>query len=1135
MRYVVSRRDSPAPVWSAVPAPSFTQGVAASYSLSAICSISTGADITYSSVGTALPSGVTINNSSKTLDYNGVGGATTASGVRLRATASGVSTDSALFSLTIQAAGAATDIATFSLTSATGGTLLPFAIGHAFRQGDVPAGFYLVADDATVRTSIMATWPDGSAKHAVTAGRRTLSGGSPSSILLRRQTSAPSGSVIGESFLTSSGVTASVAHSTYGTVSLATLIGTSALHRTHFANSECAEFVYQAPFPSDTHLVAFFHVRIWSSGRYRVRVAVDSGRAGPSMTGSAAKSGTFTVVVAGSTVYSASTAMPRYSGWSVVGWGGGADPEISVAHDVAYLKATKLVPHVGYTGASAATLNGLAQTYSPMQLRNYEQTMGAGGYQPAIGLVPNWMALYLQSADARAYRAVLASDESYRSYSVNRREPATMRPIAFASYPTLGYESEDTNQTGDSNANVWEIAHHPNGGYCAYLLTGEYFHLETLHFNANMTYLYSVPSLGSGTARLFRGQTRAKGWSVRTLASAAGITPDGDALKSQYRDYLATNIDAWDAQHVVTGTPMTGLVNASADLESESGIQYRIWFYDFVSQAMGFAWDLEPGLTGFGRVRHRNLRDWFYRSIVGRLGAGGANEYCFQDAGVYNNTVASGSSTGTTANYYSNWKDVYDASVAAGNFASAACSAGGALRNSSANVGNPGAFAQSYWGNIQPSIAYAVDHDFPGAGAARARMTGASNWSADSAGFVNVAVWGITPRTPTAPGYALPAVGAAKYIQSTTSSDSVRPSSHTYNQWAYSVFGSYGSGAFIESYSQYGAYVLAGTGGHNSPPNVGALVFDFATGEWTLLDNSNGVAQRSSDYPLSQLNGSPYYEISGTTVPAPPHTYQTAIEIPTDYGGGARGAYAFITRGAAAVESVTSTASHKFDLSTRAWSRVTTAQAPFAGFEGTVLHDRQARRYYLMPGTSSAFNSRTSLAILDPVTWTWTSSASFPFASAGADYPTYVLDPLRRVICVFFGDNSARVLDLQNITAGWANMSLSGALPSNKGTWCFYPPDGRYYRLGYSGGNTLNRITPPSRNFRTATWTVDTVAVGGDTVPPFGDGGFPISEASGTHSYRTLSYVPALRCLSWVSGAATPVSTQRQVTLIRPA
>lgn len=94
-------KGAPAPTWTGTPTPSFTLGIASSYSLA---SLITGTGYTLSSIGTALPGGVTINNTTKALDYDGGGSGAFVSGVILRATSAGGSADSVAFSISISAA-----------------------------------------------------------------------------------------------------------------------------------------------------------------------------------------------------------------------------------------------------------------------------------------------------------------------------------------------------------------------------------------------------------------------------------------------------------------------------------------------------------------------------------------------------------------------------------------------------------------------------------------------------------------------------------------------------------------------------------------------------------------------------------------------------------------------------------------------------------------------------------------------------------------------------------------------------------------------------------------------------------------------------------------------------------------------
>src|SRR5690606_20355335 len=128
---------------------------------------------------------------------------------------------------------------------------------------------------------------------------------------------------------------------------------------------------------------------------------------------------------------------------------------------------------------------------------------------------------------------------------------------------------------------------------------------------------------------------------------------------------------------------------------------------------------------------------------------------------------------------------------------------------------------------------------------------------------------------------------------STNTAAQVKPAAFSTAHWGYSLFNSYGSGSFNPDYSPAGAFVIASTGGHGSPPNVDAVVFDFSTGGWQLLPNANGIAARTSDFVSSDVN-SDYLEILAATagrMPAPSHTYSTTDYLPSKLGGGARGSF----------------------------------------------------------------------------------------------------------------------------------------------------------------------------------------------------------------------------------------------------
>jgi hypothetical protein len=52
----------------------------------------------------------------------------------------------------------------------------------------------------------------------------------------------------------------------------------------------------------------------------------------------------------------------------------------------------------------------------------------------------------------------------------------------------------------------------------------------------------------------------------------------------------------------------------------------------------------------------------------------------------------------------------------------------------------------SYWANLQPALAYAVQHNVPGAQAAYNRMVTAPNWGELVNGFNSAPVWSVAPH-----------------------------------------------------------------------------------------------------------------------------------------------------------------------------------------------------------------------------------------------------------------------------------------------------------------------------------------------------------------------------------------------------
>ncbi len=95
--------------------------------------------------------------------------------------------------------------------------------------------------------------------------------------------------------------------------------------------------------------------------------------------------------------------------------------------------------------------------------------------------------------------------------------------------------------------------------------------------------------------------------------------------------------------------------------------------------------------------------------------------------------------------WYKNWGEIYRSTMKT--------TAGTAQANMLRGAYFPE--GSSYWGNLQPAIAYAVTNNVPGALTAYNRMTGASNWAQFVASVNNSPEWSVipynTPGTTTPP------------------------------------------------------------------------------------------------------------------------------------------------------------------------------------------------------------------------------------------------------------------------------------------------------------------------------------------------------------------------------------------------
>jgi chitodextrinase len=612
----------------------------------------------------------------------------------------------------------------FQLTSTQSGTL-PFMVGLAFKKGDIPN--YPTLDIAESQVVVKRRWNDGSVKHAIASGQVGLTANVPKTLNVSNSASGPSGTSLTSANIQAANPSASVQLGSIGTVSLGSLLASP--FRTWISGPEMVECHYRSNVGSDTSLSVWFHVRLYKAGRIWVRAIVENGYVGVS----ANKSYVPTVTIAGTTVYNnGGAALNHYANtrWTQEGWIGG-DPAVTPKHNTQYLIDTKLVPNYWKRNPSAAVLNSMNQTYIPMGHGALEPGMGSAGYQPGIGLLTSWDALYVTSGDARAYRSSLANSSSINSYPIVWRNQSTQLVVKPSDNPT-----PLNNYSWTAGAYTWEMNHYPSEGYLSYLITGDYWHYETMLMNSAMSLmlLNGVGGRGSGLNCILTGETRGTAWNIRTLAQLGGLAPSGDAVAAEYQTLLSNNIAFWKTvKNSLGGVGIGDLYEYGFGYGSPG--EMAPWQQHFWDQSMGMGSDVEPlaNMTTFNEVR-----DFLYKFPVGILGD--SSSFYFTYASSYTIKISDSTSTDPTT-FYTTWLQVWNGTVSSG----LVPVYDNTLKGGSG--GGPNIASQGYWGNLMPAIAYAVDHGAAGAAAAWARLTGATNWSTiESSGFDDTPQWGIIPR-----------------------------------------------------------------------------------------------------------------------------------------------------------------------------------------------------------------------------------------------------------------------------------------------------------------------------------------------------------------------------------------------------
>lgn len=776
-------------------------------------------------------------------------------------------------------------ITSFSVVSTVGGANVPFTVGMPFKQGDIPSGQTL----STLQCNIKNTWPDGSAKFAVLTGFISLTAN------VSRTINCQIGSAPGGSSLTTTDLKTQLTQPVTidaGAFGSASWSGTNwdTPFQTWASGPLMSSWVYRKQIGSDAHLVAWLEVRLWSSGAVEILPWVENGYL--TVASPTSKSATYTFTMGGTQRFSAAIDIPNHcrtplvSGSALSHWLS-SDPDVIVKHDAAYMMSTEQVPtYSASVSAGSALVTGLPSSYTPLQLGSYPGTMGSAGYHGSIGLLPQWDVLYLTSTASSVWAALQRNAYSAGRYSIHHRDETTNRPLRFSSYPTLLVDSNNSTNwinigssstgsytpqaTGTTPAG-WAATHHPSVGYMAYLVTGRFYHMETVQLAATAVYLNASSAPRENASSIFQTwagiTSRQAAWSLRTLAQAANATPDADTpLKTEFQTAIDANINRQHATHVAQSNNLFGFMQNDVDFTDNGSFgtnRYvvRTWMHDFYTAAFGWLTTLQLGSTSAVRAKASDFFAWTSRRIVGRLGTAAATDYLYRDAATYNNSQNPSDSptyTNGSGPWYSDWGTCYTATMDHEYLGSPPVKeiGDGSLRGAASGL-------QGYWGNLQPALSYAVRHVTPGADQGRARMTGASNWATVDATGSSFPEWSVAPassnRGISSIAQAAATLSAGGWVR-VAAADISSPSSY-FDDPGTTYLSSYTHKMEYDPISKKVMFVGLGHHGVGDTPEQ-LLQFDETTNVWSkgaISVGSTGIAHGFAHGSIDPSSGEMYY------------------------------------------------------------------------------------------------------------------------------------------------------------------------------------------------------------------------------------------------------------------------------------
>jgi len=419
---------------------------------------------------------------------------------------------------------------------------------------------------------------------------------------------------------------------------------------------------------ADEDLVVLMDVRALAGGK-RARVSVTVENCRDTWAGNIRYD--VEIAVAGKKVFERKAVdHGRLSRWRKVFWWPEPQPRLHVVHDLPYLLRTGALPNYDTTirpkpfRRRPPTLTG--PKWDILGSGSLTRYMPTTGGRPEIAPYPTWTVRYLLTMDPDAKALVLANGDLAGSWPIHVRSGKTGRLLTIDERPKFWLDSRGKDRP------VWkpdravsrrterpfvpDKAHQPSLAYVPYLLTGDRYYLDEAQFWAGWCLLVTWDAPREGRRGLLRGQIRGDAWSLRNVADAAWISPDGDRIGAYLEEKIRNNI-AWRIEKMYCPPACNKLgwwgirTTANARIQKPANPNWMViapWEHDYLM------WSLHH-LTELGYADAGKVRDFLLRWRVGTLT--NAPDFDPELAAPYRMVVGERDKDGKVT-FYEDWKTV---------------------------------------------------------------------------------------------------------------------------------------------------------------------------------------------------------------------------------------------------------------------------------------------------------------------------------------------------------------------------------------------------------------------------------------------------------------------------------------------